>query len=154
MSILDLLLVALVAVGAIRGFRRGATVEAAGLTGGAVALGLALLADRSLERSGLRIAPAIALGAVLVCGLAGAVLAGAAARPVRRLLGVIGLRPVDGVLGAVIHGAVVLAVCWLLAAVALAASVPHAAALVDGSAVLHRVGAILGPPAGLLTPGR
>ncbi|HXE46537.1 MAG TPA: MarP family serine protease [Conexibacter sp.] len=152
MTTLDWVIVALVAVFALAGFRRGFIVGALALVGFA---GGALVGARVgplLLPEGARspYAPLFALsGALLVGGIFASALERLGVR-VRYGLRVPGLGAFDGALGSLLSAAIALGLAWLAGAVVL--QTPGLASLradVQRSAVLRQLNALL-PPSGSL----
>jgi S1-C subfamily serine protease len=156
MTIVDLVIVALVALMALQGFFRGFLVGAAALVG---FIGGALIGSRiaPLLLSGGAHSPYAALfslgGAVLLGGVLGSVFEGVARR-LRRFIWLPGLRIVDRVLGAALTACIGLGTAWIIGAVllqtstqlSLPSSFRHSIAR---SLILRNLNAAL-PPSGIL----
>lgn len=148
LPLLDLAIALLVALAALGGWRRGASVQAARLMGalGGFVLGGTIGAD--LVGDG-----AVTLTSVLVelgCAVLGALLvAGLAARAgllVHHAARSIGLGWIDRAAGALLRAGLALVACWALAAVVVALGPPGVVAVVRDSRVLARLDAALPAP--------
>lgn len=123
--VLDLLVVLVVVVAAVQGWRQGLSgfgFRIAGLVAGAL-LGwrLSPWATELLQPApGWRWA--VTAGTVLVLALVGAALGTAIGRRLGVLLNRLHLRIPDRIAGSVVRGALALAVCWLIAGLALTVS--------------------------------
>ncbi|MDE3132952.1 MAG: MarP family serine protease [Acidobacteriota bacterium] len=124
MTLVDLVIVVLVALTALQGFFRGFLVGAAALAG---FIAGALIGSRvgPLLLSGGAHSPYAALfslgGAVVLGGVLGTIFEGVARR-VRRFLWLPGLRIADGLLGAILAACIGLGTAWIVGVVLLQAS--------------------------------
>lgn len=152
MTTLDWVLLALVALFALAGFRRGFIVGALSLTGlvAGAAVGARVGPLLLTEGAHSPYAPLFALaGALLLGGVLASGLERLGAR-LRTGLRLPGLGALDGVLGALLSIAIALAVAWLAAAVVLQTpGLRQLRADVQRSLVLRQLNAIL-PPSGPL----
>ncbi len=151
---LDLLLLALFAVGALGGFRQGAVAQALGLIGagiGAVAAVVLLPEVAVLLPTVDRFLRAVLLLAFLLVALAiGQAVGGTVAIAVLRRMGRGPLASVDRLLGAGVGIAQVLLVVWFLAPILAAGPSPSLAQQIDQSRVIAAVETTLPSPAPVL----
>lgn len=150
----DLLVVLVVVVAAVQGWRQGLSgfgFRLAGLVAGA------LLGWRSSSWVAQLVHPAadwrwaVTAGTVLVLALVGGALGAAIGGRLGALLTRLHLRLPDRIAGSLARGALALAVCWLIAGLALAvAPANRVTDAVRDSRVLGGVTAELGPPADAL----
>jgi uncharacterized membrane protein required for colicin V production len=113
---LDLAILAVVVLYAVRGFRRGLVVGLASLVGfiGGGYLGAHLLTPLTQKVSNPTTATILGLGAVIACAVLGETLLSSVAAWLRRHLPLGPLRVVDALAGAALSIAGVLAVAWIL----------------------------------------
>jgi S1-C subfamily serine protease len=154
MTIVDWVIVAVVGLLALHGYRRGFLVGASSLIGFVLGAFIGARLAPLLLSGGSR-SPYAAVfslgGAILLGGLFGFLLEGAAAR-VRRVLWLPGFRLVDGMAGAVLTGAIGLGLAWIIGALMIqsANQLGVSAALqrdIDRSAILRALNGAL-PPSG------
>ncbi len=121
MSTADLIALALIALTALTGFRRGLVVGVFSLAGLALGFYLGARVGPSLVGGDLaRWLPLVALGGAMVCAAVGQAIGAMAGRSLRRALLVLGpLRLFDNVGGGVLGAATGLALCWAVGAVLL-----------------------------------
>lgn len=142
MSAVDLVLIALVLVFALSGFRQGLLVSSAsilGFLGGAV-LGAQLsgpVADRIDGSSVTRVFAALVV--VLAGALLGQILAGAIGRTVRSRVTWEPAKMVDSVAGAVVSAVAVLLVAWMVASPLASSPFPTVSGQVRQSALVQAV---------------
>jgi S1-C subfamily serine protease len=144
-SLVDLVLLVLIAVFAINGYRQGFFVGLLSFVGffGGAALGLQLgprLAGH-VDSDGLRIV--IALGTVFGLAIAGQAGAGWAGARIRSAIRSNGARRIDDIGGAVVSVIALLAVAWLVAAPLGSAPIRPLASSVRHSAILHGVDTVM-----------
>lgn len=156
MTLVDGLILLLVALMALQGFMRGFIVGAAALAGfiaGAI-VGTRLGALFLHHGSHSPYAPLVGLlGALVLGGLMGTVFGGVARR-VRRFLWIPGLRLVDGLLGAALSACIGFGLAWIVGAAALQGAAtfslsPNVRHSIESSAILRRLNSAL-PPSGPL----
>lgn len=151
-TLLDLAVLAVLALAALGGWRRGLTGFGPGLAG--LLLGLAVgswlartvVTDHASPGVHLLLVLAVVVGSALV----GSALGHRVGALLGRALAAVRLRPLDRAAGAVLRGALALVVCAVVAGVS-AAVLPSTAAAVQRSAVLAPVTAALPAGDGLLT---
>lgn len=121
MSAVDLIALALIAVTALTGFRRGLVVGVFSLAGLAVGFYLGARVVPSLVGGDFaRWLPLVALGGALLCAGVGQAIGAMAGRSLRRALLVLGpLRLFDNVGGGLLGAVTGLALCWAVGAVLL-----------------------------------
>ena len=121
MSIVDLVALALIALTALSGFRRGLVVGVFSLGGLVVGFYLGAHVVPSLAGGGVdRWLPMVGLGGALLFGAVGQVIGATAGRSLRRALLVLGpLRVFDSIGGGVLGAAIGIALCWAIGAVLL-----------------------------------
>ena len=114
MSIVDLVALALIALTALSGFRRGLVVGVFSLGGLVVGFYLGAHVVPSLAGGGVdRWLPMVGLGGALLFGAVGQVIGATAGRSLRRALLVLGpLRVFDSIGGGVLGAAIGIALCW------------------------------------------
>jgi len=144
-SLVDLVLLVLIAVFAVNGFRQGFFVGLLSFVGffAGAALGLQLgpwLADHT-ERPGLRIV--LALGTVFGLAITGQALAALGGVKLRSRLRSRHSRRIDDVGGAFVSVIALLVVAWLVAAPLGSAPIPALAKSIRQSAILHGVNALM-----------
>jgi S1-C subfamily serine protease len=141
-SLVDVLLIVLVLVFALSGFRQGllvASTSILGFLGGAV-VGAQLsgpVADRIDGSSVTRVFAALVV--VLAAALLGQILAGAAGRALRRRVTWEPAKVVDSVAGAVVSAIAVLLVAWMVASPLATSPFPAVAGQVRQSALVQAV---------------
>ncbi len=147
MSWVDLVVVALVALGAWRGYAHGALRQLGafvGFVGGFyVGARAAPALSTSLTRSGWR--PLVAIGVVLVAAMAGSALGRALGSLVSRSLHGLHVGLVDRVAGAVVGGAGAAIGCWMAAALLSATSWGSLAPAIQSSLALRTINAVMPP---------
>ena len=121
MSTVDLIALALIALTALTGFRRGLVVGVFSLAGLALGFYVGARVGPSLVGGDLaRWLPLVALGGAMVCAAVGQAIGAMAGRSLRRALLVLGpLRLFDNVGGGVLGAATGLVLCWAVGAVLL-----------------------------------
>ncbi len=121
MATVDLIALALIALTALTGFRRGLVVGVFSLAGLALGFYLGARVGPSLVGDDLaRWLPLVALGGAMVCAAVGQAIGAMAGRSLRRALLVLGpLRLFDNVGGGVLGAATGLVLCWAVGAVLL-----------------------------------
>lgn len=148
LPLLDLGLVLLVLLAAIRGWRAGATTQLARLAGAAIGLvaadllGRWLIAGHQLGGSPLL----VQAGCVVLGLLVGASLGARVGAPIGRLARGVGLGWLDGGLGALLRAGLALLACWFVAGLVMALGSPRVVSVVEGSALLARLDAALPNP--------
>jgi S1-C subfamily serine protease len=142
MSLVDVLLIVLVLVFALSGFRQGllvASTSILGFLGGAI-IGAQLsgpVADRIDGSSVTRVFAALVV--VLATALLGQILAGAAGRALRRRVTWEPAKMVDSVAGAVVSATAVLLVAWMVASPLATSPFPAVAGQVRQSTLVQAV---------------
>jgi S1-C subfamily serine protease len=142
MSLVDVLLIVLVLVFALSGFRQGllvASTSILGFLGGAI-IGAQLsgpVADRIDGSSVTRVFAALVV--VLAAALLGQILAGAAGRALRRRVTWEPAKMVDSVAGAVVSATAVLLVAWMVASPLATSPFPAVAGQVRQSTLVQAV---------------
>ena len=121
MSAVDLIALALIALTAFSGFRRGLVVGVFSLAGLVLGFYLGARVGPSFVGGDLtRWLPLVALGGAMLCAAVGQVIGAMAGRSLRRALLVLGpLRLLDNVGGGVLGAVTGLALCWAVGAVLL-----------------------------------
>jgi len=119
MSTVDLVALALIALAALSGFRRGLVVGVFSLGGLVVGFYLGAHVVPSLIGGRIdRWVPMVGLGGALLCGALGQMVGSMAGRTLRRALLVLGpLRLLDSVGGGALGAAIGVALCWAVGAV-------------------------------------
>jgi S1-C subfamily serine protease len=119
MSIVDLVAVALIALTALSGFRRGLVVGVFSLGGLVIGFYLGAHVIPSLIGGRLdRWVPMVGLGGALLCGVLGQIVGSMAGRSLRRALIALGpLRLLDSLGGGALGAAIGIALCWAVGAV-------------------------------------
>ena len=118
MSVLDVVILVLIAVFAVSGYRQGFVTAALSFVGffGAAVLGAQIaqpIAQRVADQSNNRVV--VAVGVVLVCALVGQLLAVRLGSELRRRMTWQPAQAVDSVLGALVSVVAVLLVAWMVA---------------------------------------
>lgn len=154
LTVVDLVIVAVVVLAAMHGWRQGLSGFAFGLAG-LVAGGLAGLWIAGLL-IGTHWSPLVhlllELGCVVVAALLGSAVGARLGGAAGQLLNRIHLRLPDRAVGAAVRGALALGVCWLLAAAVTAIGAPTpVVSAVQNSAVLRQVSDALPSPTELVT---
>jgi uncharacterized membrane protein required for colicin V production len=144
-SLVDLVLLVLIGVFAVNGYRQGFFVGLLSFVGffGGAAVGLQLgpwLADHS-QSDGVRIV--LALGTIFGLAVAGQALAGWLGARIRSAIRSRGARRVDDAGGALVSVLALLVVAWLVAAPLGSAPIRSLASSVRHSAILHGVDAVM-----------
>lgn len=142
MSLVDVVLIALVLLFALSGFRQGLLVSATSIVGflGGAVLGAQLsgpVADRIDGSSVTRVFAALVV--VLAGALLGQILAGALGRALRSRVTWEPAKIVDSVAGAVVSSAAVLLVAWMVASPLASSPFPQVASQVRQSALVQAV---------------
>src|ERR1700728_903983 len=119
MSWVDLIIVVLVVLAALRGFAEGAIRQILGLAGLAAGLliGTAIAPSLSTHITHANWRPILALVIILVISTIGSGLGGLLGSVVAKLAHAVMLGPVDGIAGVVVGAVVALALCWLVAGI-------------------------------------
>ena len=142
MSLVDVVLIALVLLFALSGFRQGLLVSATSIVGflGGAVLGAQLagpVADRVNGSSVTRVFAALVV--VLAGALLGQIVAGALGRALRSRVTWEPAKIVDSVAGAVVSSAAVLLVAWMVASPLASSPFPQVASQVRQSALVQAV---------------
>lgn len=149
-NVLDALLVTVLVIAAVVGWRRGALAQVATFAGAVIGLvaGAAYAPDVAaylVEAPGLGLA-ALTLAGVVLALVTGHVLGALLGQRLRRGAAAIGLGPIDRLAGLVVGAAGVLLALWLLASALAQGPSTTVSAQIRGSEVLTRVDAALPDP--------
>ncbi len=144
-SVVDLILLVLVVVFAINGYRQGFVVGLLSIVGffGGALLGLQLGPLLARNFTGDTVRVLVSLGSVFALAAAGQALAGLLGSRLRSAIRNVNARRVDDIGGAVVSSVAVLFVVWLVAAPLASSSIPGLARSVRNSAILNAVDSVI-----------
>ncbi|MCU1364065.1 MAG: serine protease [Acidimicrobiaceae bacterium] len=147
MSWVDLIIVVLVALAALRGFAEGAIRQILGLAGlvAGFLLGTALAPSLSTHVTHAVWRPVLALGIIVFVSAIGSVLGALLGSVVARFAHAFMLGPVDRVVGVVVGAVVALVLCWLVAGILASVTWGSVAAEIQGSSILSGMDNVMPP---------
>jgi uncharacterized membrane protein required for colicin V production len=147
MSWVDLVIVVLVALSALRGFAEGAIRQILGLLGlvAGLLIGTAIAPSLSTHITHAAWRPLLALGIILAMSVIGSALGGLLGSVVARFAHAFMLGPVDRFAGVAVGAAVALVLCWLVAGILASVSWGSVASQIQGSAILSAMDSVMPP---------
>jgi S1-C subfamily serine protease len=147
MSWVDLVIVILVALSALRGFAEGAIRQILGLAGlvAGLLIGTAIAPSLSTHITHANWRPILALGIILAMSVIGSALGGLLGSVVAKFAHAFMLGPVDRVAGVVVGGAVALVLCWLVAGILSSVTWGSVASQIQNSSILSAMDSVMPP---------
>jgi S1-C subfamily serine protease len=147
MSWVDLVILVLVALSALRGFAEGAIRQILGLLGlvAGLLIGTAIAPSLSTHITHAAWRPLLALGIILAMSIIGSALGGLLGSVVAKFAHAFMLGPVDRIAGVVVGAIVALVLCWLVAGILASASWGSVASQIQESAILSAMDSVMPP---------
>ncbi len=147
MSWVDLIIVVLVALSALRGFAEGAIRQILGLAGlaGGFLIGTAIAPSLSTHITHAHWRPILALGIILAMSVIGSALGGLLGSVVAKFAHAFMLGPIDRVAGVVVGGVVALVLCWLVAGILASVTWGSLASQIQDSSILSALDGVMPP---------
>jgi len=147
MSWVDLVILVLVALSALRGFAEGAIRQILGLLGlvAGLLIGTAIAPSLSTHITHAAWRPLLALGIILAMSIIGSALGGLLGSVVAKFAHAFMLGPVDRIAGVVVGAIVALVLCWLVAGILASVSWGSVASQIQESAILSAMDSVMPP---------
>jgi uncharacterized membrane protein required for colicin V production len=147
MSWVDLVIVILVALSALRGFAEGAIRQIFGLVGlvGGLLIGTAIAPSLSTHITHAHWRPVLALGIILAMSVIGSALGGLLGSVVAKFAHAFMLGPIDRIAGVVVGAIVALVLCWLVAGILSSVTWGSVAAEIQQSSILSAMDNVMPP---------
>lgn len=147
MSWVDLVIVILAALSALRGFAEGAIRQIFGLLGlvAGLVIGTAIAPTLSTHITHAHWRPILALGIILAMTVIGSTLGGLLGSVVAKFAHAFMLGPVDRIAGVVVGAVVALVLCWLVAGILSSATWGSVATQIQDSRILSAMDDVMPP---------